>query len=236
MTTVNLSRIVPGQTTDVTASPSPNTTITSLNSASAAIDLNNLGIEGIDWRNIKLPLIDVGSVSGVNGGPMNRHESGTIELGFISGWTSVGTAGELQFDISDYYAIAVRASFRVYVEGQQAPQDAEQPEVGFRFVLGSNMHPLTGTERWWQCALNRAAHSDIPDSSDSAVTTSFDPRLRATTTIHYVSRAAGLRAFAPGNQLQISLEANVLNFHGVSQADFTINDLNMHCVGYREGI
>lgn len=238
MTTVNLSRLVPGQTTDVTASPSPNTTITSLNSASAAIDLNNLRLEGIDWRNIKAPLIEVGSTSGTNGGSMNRHESGTINLGLISGWTGVGAAGTLQFDVTNLYAVAIRASFRVLVEGKNAPSNGEQAEVGFKLMWcpagSTSLMNLPGTERWWQCALNRAANTDIPDKG--TFTTAFDMRLRATTTVHWCGRVSEIAAFTGTNLIQVYLVANLNYYNAIGANDFTINDLNMHCVGYRGSI
>jgi hypothetical protein len=176
MSKVSFTPIQPGDAASVTA---PNATMTAATSGTGAINGENVRAEGIDERNLYLPVQSHKSYSSDGGWvrlgykPLNQW----IDMPGYGDWVSATTQPNFQAGCpmsatigTTYEYAIIRYSFNVIIEGRvQGTGNYVCDDVGFRITR--NGAPLTSTQRHVQNQVALAVGGASGDQASRSVQT-----------------------------------------------------------------
>ena len=169
MSRVTVDNIAVGESCTIT---SPNSTISSLATATAAVDATNVRQEGIDLRNLSVPSPCFVTFTQWPPGSFNSVPAATSPIsnvGMIPCPMVQGSMPEITINPANAAFIVVRFSAEMYVQGSPSFSSSSARETTGRLALGrargaGSYQVVDETIRQWQVAC--VANTGSSDSND----------------------------------------------------------------------
>jgi hypothetical protein len=155
MSRVTVDNIAVGESCTIT---SPNSTISSLATATAAVDATNVRQEGIDLRNLSIPGACFVTFEQFPSGSFNTSPAATSAITNV-GWIECplinGSKPEITVNPASAAFLVVRMSVEMFIEGTSASGGTSVREVTGRLALGrfkggGSYQVVDETIRQWQ--------------------------------------------------------------------------------------